>query len=132
MRFDGGADMNTLYERRGRRYFPTSEMFCLDALPAGSHLVTIKPGSKTVLCNIDPDHAALIAASAEAKGAMCAAIQQAMAREPNKPLTPKQRKIMDEFVAAGGFPVFSRKAAADVAKAGIDALIAVVVAKGGA
>lgn len=123
--------MSTLYEKRGRRYFPASETVILDGLPAGNHLVTVKPGSKTVLCNINPDHASLIAASEEAKAAMCAAIQQAMAREPSKPLTPKQRKIMDDFVAAGGFPVFSRKAAADVAKAGIDALITAAAAKGG-
>jgi hypothetical protein len=124
--------MSTLYEKRGRRYFPVAEMFSLDALPAGNHLVTVKPGSKTVLCNIEPDCATLVAASAEAKDAMCAAIQQAMAREPNKPLTRKQREIMDDFVAAGGFPIFSRKAAADVAKAGVDALIAAAVAKGDA
>lgn len=122
--------MSTLYEKRGRRYFPVSEMFSIDGLPAGSHLVTVNLGSKTVLCGIEPDHASLIAASAEAKSAMAAAIQQSMAREPNRPLTRKQREIMDQFVAAGGFPIFSRKAAADVAKAGVDALIAAVVAKG--
>jgi hypothetical protein len=121
--------MSTLYEKRGGRYFPVSEMFSIDALPAGNHLVTVKPGSKTVLCNIEPDHAALVAASAEAKGAMCTAIQQAMAREPNRPLTPKQRKIMDEFVVAGGFPIFSRKAAAEVAEIGIRALIDVAAQK---
>jgi hypothetical protein len=107
-------------------------MFSIDALAKGHHLVTIRPGLKTVQCNINPDHASLIAASAPARDAMAAAIQQAMAREPHKPLTPKQRKIKDDFVAAGGFPMFSRKAAADVAKAGIDALITVASAKGGA
>lgn len=113
----------TLYEKRGRRYYPVSEFFALDALPAGAHLVTIRPGLKTVQCSINPDHAALIAASGPAMDAMRAAIQQAMAREPSKPLTPKQRRIMDDFVAAGGFPMFSRKSAHDVAEAGIRALI---------
>ena len=121
--------MTTLYEKRGKRYFPVSEMFSIDGLPAGNHLVTVKPGFKTVLCGIEPDHASLIAASAEAKSAMAAAIQQAMAREPNRPLTKKQREIMDQFVAAGGFAIFSRKAAAEVAEIGIRALIDVATRK---
>ena len=73
----------TLYEKRGHRYFPVSEMFSIDALAKGHHLVTIRPGLKTVQCNINPDHASLIAASAPARDAMAAAIQQAMARELN-------------------------------------------------
>jgi hypothetical protein len=121
--------MSTLYEKRGRRYYPVAEMFSLDTLPAGSHLVTVRPGLKTVLCNVNPDHASLIAASREAKDAMCVEIQKAMAREPNKPLTRKQREILDQFVAAGGFPMFSRKAAADVANAGIAVLIDIAARK---
>ena len=113
----------TLYEKRGRRYYPAAEMVCIDALPKGSHLITVRPGLKTVIYNIEPDYVSLIAAAEEAKDAMCAAIQAAMAREPNRPLTRAQRKILDEFQAAGGFQMFSRKCAADIAEAGVDALI---------
>jgi hypothetical protein len=116
--------MTTLYEKRGRRYHPVAEMFSLDSLPIGIHLVTVQAGLQTVTYNVNPDHASLIAASRDAKAAMCAAMHRAMAREPVRPLTSKQRKIMDQFVAAGGFPVFSRKSALDVVDAGIAALIA--------
>lgn len=121
--------MTTLYEKRGRRYYPVSEVVRIDALPEGSYLVTVRPGLKTVLCDIEPDHASLIAAAEEAKEAMCKAIQAAMARKPNRPLTKRQREILDQFIAAGGFPMFSMKCAADIASAGIGALVLAAAGK---
>lgn len=115
--------MTTLYEKRGRRYYPAAEMVALDSLPKGDHLIVVRPGKKSLFYNIDADHASLIAAAEDAKDAMCAAIQAALALEPQRKLTRRQRKIMDEFIKAGGFPSFSRKCAADISAAGIAALI---------
>ena len=52
------------YEKRGRRYIPVAEndydMF--DAMPKGTHLVMCYPGGQSKRYNINPNHAALLAA----------------------------------------------------------------------
>ena len=52
------------YEKVGRRYVPVYEYDndFLDAWPRGTHLVTCHPGGQSRRYNIDPNHAALIAA----------------------------------------------------------------------
>lgn len=113
----------TLYEKRGRRYYPVREEVIMDSYPEGAHLVIVKPGLRTVTRGITPDYASLIAAANDARDAMCKAILEAMKSEPDHPLTAVQRKKLDAFIAAGGTPVFRRRCAADIADAGIKALI---------
>jgi hypothetical protein len=117
--------MSTLYEKRGRRYVPAREEVALNGFPEGAHLVVVKPGQTTVTYRVHPEHAALLAASGEAFEAMCAAIQREAQSQPSKPLTEEQRKALDEFIACGGLPTFTRQSAASIANAAIRELIRV-------
>lgn len=117
--------MSTLYEKQGRRYIPVREEVALNSFPEGAHLVVVKPGMKTVTYGIDPNHAALLAASGEAFENMCQAIQRVAQAQPNHKLTDQQREALDKFIACGGLPTFTRRSAADIANAGIRELVRV-------
>src|SRR4030067_3839168 len=118
-----GCSMTTLYQKQGRRYVPAREEVILNSMQEGAHLAIVKPGITTVTYNIEPDHAALIAASGPAYEAMCQAIQQAFAREPDRPLTKRQRAILEQFIEAGGGPDFRLKSAGGRANEGKGGLI---------
>ncbi len=53
----------TLYRKVGRRYEPVAEYdpLALDALPAGTHLVKVAPGSQTICTHVAPQHARVLA-----------------------------------------------------------------------
>ena len=84
------------YEKKGRRYVPVSEYDSnyLDSFPRGAHLVVVQPGVSSRKFNIDPNYAALIAASHVAEDAISKSIMDASALRPserNKPITEEQR-----------------------------------------
>lgn len=96
------------YEKRGRRYYPVSEYDndLLDSFPKGSHLVIVYPGGSSRRFNVEPNHAAMIAAGRVAEDAISSAISQAseirMRQEcRQRPMTQAQRdawnKLIEEF-----------------------------------
>jgi hypothetical protein len=83
------------------------------------------PGGQSRRFNVEPNHAALIAAGRVAEDVMCKAIQQASKLRPQRtPLTEGQRhawkKLAKEF--GDDLATLSIASARDIAEAGLDAL----------
>ena len=117
------------YEKVGRKYVPVYEydQTLLDAFPKGNHIVMCYPGGQSRVYNIEPNIAAMIAASRYARDAMHEAIHDAtkMHRENNnKVLTPKQKEAWDKFVEVMGERgrILHYKSVHDIADAGLKAL----------
>lgn len=115
------------YEKVGRRYKPVAEYDStyLDSFPKGAHLVMCYPGGSSRRFNIDPDYAALLAASRVAEEAMSKAIQKASEMRPhNTPITEKQKKAWENLSKAFGSDRYYIEipSAREIAEAGIKAL----------
>ena len=118
------------YEKVGRKYVPVSEYDSdlLDAMPKGTHIIMCYPGGKSTRYNIDPNYAALIAASRVAEDAMSTAVQEAseIRRERNSetPLTLEQKAAWEHLVEVFGdrAKYLYWPAARDVAEAGVKAM----------
>jgi hypothetical protein len=115
------------YEKRGRRYYPVSEYDSefLDSFPKGSHLVLCYPGGSSRRFNVDPNHAAMIAAGRVAEDAMCRAIQKASELRPRRaPITEGQRKAWNKLAEEFGdeLATLQINSAHDIAEAGLTAL----------
>ena len=117
------------YEKIGRRYVPVSEYDSeyLDSFSKGSHLVLCYPGGQSRRFNVEPNHAAMIAAGRVAEDAICEAIRKASEMRPQRtPLTPGQikawNKLAKEF--GDGLATLSMGSARDHAEAGVNAMIA--------
>lgn len=116
------------YEKVGRRYRPVYEydQMLLDSFPKGNHIVMCYPGGQSRRYNIDPNHAAMIAAGRVAEDAMSAAIRQASEMRPQKALlTEGQRKAWRRLAAELGDDAASLTipSARDIAEAGVQAMI---------
>ena len=88
------------YVKKGRRYVPVSQYDdkLRDSLPYGSHLIVVKPGSRSVLCNIDPAFAPMIAAGRHARDAISSEILKASeARPHNKQLSKRGVELWEEL-----------------------------------
>jgi hypothetical protein len=111
-----GLNVNTgikmkkvFYEKRGSRYYPVSEYdsSLMDGLPKGSHLISVYPGGKSTRFTVEPNYAAVIAATRVAEDAISRAISNAteirrqQRHEKGTPLTPGQKaaweKLVEEF-----------------------------------
>ena len=117
------------YEKIGRRYRPVAEYDndLLDSFSKGSHLVLCYPGGQSRRFNVEPNHAAMIAAGRVAEDAICEAIRKASELRPQRtPLTPGQikawNKLAKEF--GDGLATLSMGSARDHAEAGVNAMIA--------
>lgn len=115
------------YEKVGRRYRPVYEydQVLLDSFPKGNHLVMCYPGGQSRRFNIEPNHAALIAAGRVAEDVMCKAIQQASELRPQRtPLTEGQRRAWKKLAKEFGddLATLSIASARDIAEAGLDAM----------
>jgi hypothetical protein len=115
------------YEKKGRRYVPVSEYDSdyLDSFPKGNHLVMCYPGGQSRRFNIEPNHAALIAAGRVAEDVMCKAISQASELRPQRtPLTEGQRRAWKKLAREFGddLATLSIASARDIAEAGLAAL----------
>jgi len=118
----------TFYEKVGRRYVPVKEYdakFC-DAYPRGAHVTVVTPGVKSTRYNIDPDYAALIAASMVAYDHMCKVIVDHSRLKPTKePITEEQKELWDKLsqsLDVNSLPLF-RASVAESVRAGTDAMI---------
>ncbi len=97
----------------------------VSALPKGNHLIMCYPGGRSTRYNVDPDYAALIAASRVAQDVMAQALVKASEMRPKKkPLTPEQKQAWDNLKVAFGDDMYTLHvdSAHDVAQAGLDAL----------
>ena len=97
------------YEKRGRRYIPVSEYDndLLDSFPKGNHLVMVYPGGSSRRFNIDPNHAALIAAGRVAEDAISSAIMKAtdlrrQRQDRERKLTPEEKEAWENLVRVFG------------------------------
>ena len=118
------------YEKVGRRYVPVSEydQTLLDAFPKGNHIVMCYPGGQSRVYNIDPNHAALIAAARVARDSMHEAIHDAVKMQRDKyndvVLTNEQHQAWEHFVEVMGERgrIVNYKSVHDIADAGLKAL----------
>lgn len=95
----------TFYEKIGRRYVPVKEYDSelMDSFPNGAHLVVCNPGCTSYRYNIDPDYAALIAASYAAKDVLANGLVRASEMRPsNEPLTQEQKDAWDNMIRVFG------------------------------
>jgi hypothetical protein len=119
------------YEKQGRRYVPVSEYdsTLMDAFPKGSHIVMCYPGGQSRRFNIDPNHAAMIAAGRVAQEAITTAISEAskMHRDEheNTILTEEQHAAWMHFVEVMGERgrYVHYKSVHDIAEAGVKAMV---------
>lgn len=120
------------YEKKGRRYVPVQEYDneLLDAFPKGNHLVMVYPGGSSRKFNIDPNYAALIAASRVAEDAISEQIMKATeirrnSKNRSTPLTPGQKAAWEKLVEEFGPDARQLEwpSARECAEAGAQALI---------
>ncbi len=116
------------YEKVGRRYKPVAEYNndFLDSFTKGTHLVVCYPGGKSTRYNIDPNHAAMIAAGRIAEDAICKAIYKASELRPQStPITPGQKKAWEKLAKEFGEEMCSLRglSAQDCAEAGVKAMM---------
>lgn len=118
------------YEKVGRRYVPVYEydQTLMDSFPKGNHLVMCYPGGQSRVYSIEPNYAALIAASRVARDSMHEAIHDAtkMHRDKyhNQVLTNEQHQAWEHFVEVMGERgrIVHYKSVHDIADAGLKAL----------
>lgn len=116
------------YEKIGRKYVPVREYDSafMDSYSEGSHLVVCKPGSVSKKYNIDPNYAAMLAASHSAKDAICKAIIRASEYKPSKePLTLGQAHAWNQLKKEFGGDMYGLQGVSihDCVEAGIKAMM---------
>ena len=115
------------YEKIGRRYQPVAEYDndLLDSFPRGNHLVMCYPGGSSRRFNVEPNHAAMIAAGRVAEDAICQALHKASEMRPQKtPITPGQLKAWQKLAREFGDELctLQHASARDLAEAGVKAM----------
>jgi inorganic pyrophosphatase/exopolyphosphatase len=98
----------------------------MDSFPKGNHLIMCYPGGSSRRFNIEPNHAAMIAAARVAEDAMSKAVQKASEMRPhNTPITEKQRKAWEALAKAFGNDRYYIEipSAREIAEAGVKAMI---------
>jgi hypothetical protein len=115
------------YEKIGRRYVPVAEYDndVLDSFPKGNHLVMCYPGGTSRRFNVEPNHAAMIAAGRVAEDAMSHAISKASELRPKQtPITEGQRKAWKKLAKEFGdeLATLHINSARDIAEAGLKAM----------
>ena len=116
------------YEKKGRRYVPVAEYDndLLDSFPRGAHLVLCYPGGSSRRFNVEPNHAAMIAAGRVAEEKISEVIRKASELSPQRtPLTPKQLKAWQNLAKEFGEELCTLQGAStrDIAEAGVKAMI---------
>ena len=117
------------YEKKGRRYVPVAEYDndLLDSFPKGAHLVLCYPGGTSRRFNVEPNHAAMIAAGRVAEDAICDALRKSSEMRPQRtPITPRQKKAWENLAKELGDELcpLTYGSTRDHAEAGVNAMIA--------
>jgi hypothetical protein len=117
------------YEKVGRKYVPVAEYDgdLVDSFPKGNHLVMCYPGGQSRRFNIDPNYAAMIAASRVAEEAIIRAMHKASELKPVRtPITEGQRKAWKKLAKEFGDELCTLNGASshDIAEAGVKAMMA--------
>jgi len=117
------------YEKIGRRYVPVAEYDndLLDSFPKGSHLVLCYPGGSSRRFNVEPNHAAMIAAGRVAEDAICDSLRKASEMRPQRtPITLGQQRAWRKLAKEFGDELcpLSYGSARDHAEAAVNAMIA--------
>lgn len=98
--------MTVYYKNEGGEYIPIRESHSdfIDAYPEGAHLIICKPGIKYGKYDINPNHAALIAAAYMIQNDLTqVVIEASKIKHPgNKKLTPNQRQAWENLMTAFG------------------------------
>ena len=117
------------YEKVGRgRYIPVAEYDrdYMDSFPKGNHLVMCHPGGKSIRYHIDPNYAAMIAASVFAEDAVWESIIESQKLKPQQePITEHQQKLWRELAESfnrDDYPLI-RPAAVDAGRAAVKAMM---------
>ena len=115
------------YEKIGRRYRPVAEYDSdlLDSFPRGNHLVMCYPGGSSRRFNVEPNHAAMIAAGRVAEDAICNALHRASEMRPQRtPITEGQRKAWRKLAKEFGddLATLNLGCARDLAEVGVQAM----------
>jgi len=115
------------YEKKGKRYVPVAEYDSdwMDSFHKGTHLLMVYPGGQSRRFNIDPNYAAMIAASRVAEEAMIRAMHKASEMRPKQtPITEGQRKAWKKLAKEFGDELATLNCASshDIAEAGLKAL----------
>lgn len=118
---------DTYYVKEGRRYRPVSyyDSKVMDGFPVGTHLVMVYPGGRSTRYQIDPNHAAMIAAGRVAEDAVAQAVVKASEmRAHRKPITEEQADAWQRLSEAFGEERYSVEipSAREIAEAGVKAM----------
>ena len=112
-----------LYEKRGRRYYPTAETMVWDSLPQGTHVVRIEPGHRSVVRDVSPDFDGLDLAILLYSQCLTQAIVEASRMRPqSQPLTEQQVAAWRAFEEAMGETGLTSASATEVAESALKAL----------
>ena len=117
------------YEKVGRKYVPVAEYDSdlIDSFHKGTHLLMVYPGGQSRRFNIDPNYAAMIAASRVAEEAIIQAMHKASELKPVRtPITPAQQKAWKKLAKEFGDELCTLSGASshDIAEAGVKAMMA--------
>jgi len=113
----------TLYEKRGRRYYPAAETMVWDSLPQGTHVVRIEPGHRSVVRDVSPDFDGLDLAILLYSQCLTQAIVEASRMRPqSQPLTEQQVAAWRAFEEAMGETGLTSASATEVAESALKAL----------
>jgi len=117
------------YEKKGNRYVPVTEYDSdwTDSFHKGTHLLMVYPGGQSRRFNIDPNYAAMIAASRVAEEAIIRAMHKASELKPTQtPITEGQRKAWKKLAKEFGDELCTLSGASshDIAEAGVKAMMA--------
>lgn len=117
----------TYYKKEGRKYIPVYEydQELMDAMPKGTHLIMSYPGGQSTRYNINPNHAAMIAAGRVAEDAICSAIVKASELRPQRePLTDGQIRAWKRLKKEFGDDMFGLRGVSvrDCVEAGMKAM----------
>jgi hypothetical protein len=97
----------------------------LDSFHKGSHLVCVYPGGQSRRYNVEPNHAAMIAAGRVAEDAICQALHKASEMRPQRtPITLGQQRAWQKLAKEFGDELcpLMHASARDVAEAGVKAM----------
>ena len=116
------------YIKEGRKYVPVAEYDneLVDSFSKGTHLVMVYPGGTSRRFNIDPNHAAMIAAGRVAEDSISRAIYKASELRPQRsPITDGQKKAWQNLAKEFGEELCTLQgtSARDIAEAGVQAMI---------